>query len=281
MKPTQDELIAAIVHIEKLSPAPRVLCRAMALLRSPHCDVRDVVMLVRVDTALTAELIRGANSAFYGADDSVSSLDRAVQKIGFRESIRLLNLAVAHTFAARDLGSYGISADAFWAESLWQGLFLSELAKATKDFDPDIAHTAGLLRFIGRLAINEAIAVLGVGLFWDGQTSLEEWEHEHIGFTQDYAAGKLLRAWLFPEDLCVAIECQSDPTKIETWSWLAHALAFSTRIAPPGSVPDGDAPPAEPIDGEFADRYDLTTERLRAVLSSTRAAYGTISQHLY
>lgn len=281
MKPTKNEFLAAIAEIEQLSPAPRVLCRALPLLRDPNCDLRDVVALIKVDTALTADIIRGANSAFYGADDQVSSLDRAVQKIGLRESFRLLNLAVAHIFAARDLGSYGISADEFWAESLFHGLLLQELARVTGDYDTDTANTMGLLRFIGRLAINQSIADLGAGLFWQGDVSLDDWELDSVGFAQSYAAAVLLRAWRFPEELCEAIEYQTEPEKAAASNWLAQALAFSSQVVPLGTweeiEPAGELAVASP----FAQRYNLTSDRVGELVATARAGYRAISQKLY
>ena len=93
----------AISKIEGFSPAPRILGKAMALLRDPNSDINDISEIVSSDTALAAQMIRWANSAFYGTG-SVSSLDQAVQKIGFRESIRLLNLSVARTMADVAIG---------------------------------------------------------------------------------------------------------------------------------------------------------------------------------
>ena len=115
LAPDKEQFAEAISKIDKLSPAPRILSRALGLLRDPDSEIGDIVALINNDPALTADIIRGSNTAYYGIGERVASLDRAVQKIGFRESIRLLNLAVIHLIAARDLGSYGIGADDSWS----------------------------------------------------------------------------------------------------------------------------------------------------------------------
>lgn len=235
MKPTKDQFLAAILKIERFSPAPRVLSKAMGLLRNPNSDLDDIVALIRTDAALTADIIRGSNSAFYGAGERVSSLDRALQKIGFRESIRLLNHAVAHLAAGRNLGSYGIAADDFWAESLFHGLFVEELAKHTEAASPDDAHTAGLLRYIGRLAINQSIDDLGGGLFWNEPEPVEQWELENVGVTQAQAGAILLKHWQFPDTTVQAVEWQHRAAESPQPNWLADALDFSAALLPPGS----------------------------------------------
>lgn len=281
MKSSNSEFLAAIARIEQLSPAPRVLCRAMAMLRDPNSDITDVVDLIKVDSVLTADIIRGANSAFYGADERVASLERAVQKIGFRESVRLLSLAVGHLVAARDLGSYGIPAEVFWSESLLHGLFLEEIARHTGDMDPDVAHTAGLLRFIGRLAINQAIADVGGGLFWDGCQPVGDWEREHVGFPQAYAGSVLLRAWRFSDELCDGIEWQDQPEANPSPAWIGDALHFASRVIPAFVHDVTMLSVTDPIELPFAERNQLTPETVNELLRRAIGAHGAINQRLY
>jgi HD-like signal output (HDOD) protein len=165
----------------------------------------------------------------------VSSLDRALQKIGFREGIRLLNHAVAHIAAGRNLGSYGIAAEDFWAESLFHGLFMEALAQETSAASPDEAQTVGLLRYIGRLAINQSIEDLGGGLFWDGASPVTLWEEENVGVTQEQAGAILLKHWQFPDEAVQAVEHQREPAAAPQPNWMAEALAYASAAVPAGT----------------------------------------------
>src|SRR4051812_48858162 len=191
-KLTQSQFLAAITRIEKFSPAPRILSRALGLLRDMQSDLTTVAALVSSDPALAADIIRCSNSAFYNSGFTVETVEQAVAKIGFRETVRLLNLAVARIAAGRELRGYGISADDFWAESLFSGLFLQALAEATGRADADEAYTVGLLRFIGRLAINHCVEPLGEDFFWVGNESIAQWEKDTVGFQQAQAGALLL-----------------------------------------------------------------------------------------
>ncbi len=286
VKPTKEQFLAAILKIERFSPAPRVLSKALGLLRNPNAEIDDIVALIRSDAALAADIIRGSNSAFYGAGERVSSLDRALQRIGFREGIRLLNHAVAHLAAGRNLGSYGIAAEDFWAESLFQGLLLEELAKETGAVSADDAHTAGLLRYIGRLAINQSIDDLGGGLFWDGTAPVDQWELANVGVTQEQAGAILLKHWQFPDPTVQAIEWQRDPAKAVQPNWLAEALAFAAVVLPAGSE---SAKLGEVLvttvptlaEQPFAQANKLTPERLAHTVEIARNGLGAVNQHLY
>ena len=286
VKPTKEQFLAAILKIERFSPAPRVLSKAIGLLRNPNAELDDIVALIRTDAALSADIIRGANSAFYGAGERVSSLERALQKIGFREGIRLLNHAVAHLAAGRNLGSYGIAAEDFWAESLFHGLLLEALAKETGAVSPDDAHTAGLLRYIGRLAINQSIDDLGGGLFWDGTVPVEQWELDNVGVTQEQAGAILMKQWQFPDATVQAIEWQRAPARSPQPNWLAEALEFAAAVLPAGSestkygeVLAATAPtlPAH----RFAQANGLAAERIAHLVERARTGLSAVNQHLY
>lgn len=285
MKPSKEQFLEAIAKIVRFSPAPRILGKAMILLRDPNSSIEDVATLIKTDTALTALIIRGANSAFYGGGERVSSLDQAVQKIGFRESIRLLNLSVTQIVSARGLCNYGITTEDFWAESLFNGLFVEALTRHTKAEDPDTAHTAGLLRFIGRLAINQSIQELGCGLFWDTTTPIETWELENVGFPQTHAGALLLRAWQFSDQLIQAIEWQNDPSRAPAPNGLAEALHFTSSVLPSGmglsfttSLANYTLPPF--AETEFVRRHNLSLGVVTELLAVAKQNFDAISNKI-
>ena len=285
MKTLQEQFLIAIARIEKFSPAPLILARAMKLLRDPQSDLDSIASLVRSDPALTADIIRCANSAYYGASEPIQTIAEAVQKIGFRETVHLLNLAVARIAAGRDLGSYGISADDFWAESLFNGLFLRNLAAATAGANADEAYTVGLLRFIGRLAINQGIHDLGGGLFWPGDVAIADWERENVGFIQAQAGALLLAKWQFPDEMIQAIAGQDGPDPQQKPSWLAGALHFASVLLPQGlGAPFHsslrEAAPASSISSDFMPQYRLTPTEAEALIAATRQDYDRVRQEL-
>ena len=272
-KPTPEQIQAAIGRIESFSPAPQILGRALVLLRDAQCDVETVAGLIRGDPALTGDIIRIANSAYFAGELRVQSVEHALQRIGFREAMRLLTIAVSRIMTLGNLENYCIPAEDFWAESLFNGLFMEKLAHATGAAEPGDAYTAGLLRYLGRLAINQSIDTLGGGVFWVGTETLTEWELKNVGITHAEAGGMLLRRWHFPEDLIIACEGQEQPALLPAPTWLASALFFVSSIIPQ----DFDQPftPAlGPIaDSEFLHPNVLTVESVERIFAEAHTAY--------
>ena len=269
-------------EIERFSPAPVILANAMKLLRDPQSDVESIAALVGSDPALAADIIKCANSAYY-AGGSCQSIGEAVQKIGFKETIRLLNMAVARIASGRDLGSYGIHGADFWAESLFNGLFLSALAKETGEADPDEAYTVGLLRFIGRLAINQTIDNLRGGLFWIGNESITQWEQDNVGIVQAQAGAMLLRKWRFSDEMIQAIAGQDAPATLPEKNWLAEALFFASALLPQGIgtpfIPSvGDSMTILPVGSDFMHHYGLNSVGVEKLLQETSMEFERIRQ---
>jgi len=231
-KPLTEQLQVAVRRIEKFSPAPSILARAMMLMRDDQCEVSTVASLIRNDTGLAADILRISNSVYFGAHQPSQSVDEALQTIGFAETMRLLTLAVSRIMTSSNLDNYCISAEDFWAESLFNGLFMEQLAQTTGGADPAEAYTCGLLRYLGRLAINQAIHDIGGGLFWVGLEPLSQWEQNSLGFTHAQVGADLLRKWKFPEELVIACEGQECPGMLKPPSWMASALFFISSVLP-------------------------------------------------
>jgi HD-like signal output (HDOD) protein len=257
--PNATRIQSAISRIERLSSAPAILAKAMNLLRDAETDVEQITALVRGDPSLAAEILRISNSAFYGSGLKATSIDQALQRIGYREALRLLNLTVARLYTHINLNCYCISADDFWKESLFHGLFLGELARTTGAVEPEEAYTSGLLRYLGRLALNQALLDLGGNVFWLGAEPLPQWEHETLGLTQARAGATLLRQWRFSEVLVTACEAQESPALLKQPNWLASALYFTAAV-----LPQEFDQPFKPVLGSIADTDFLHPNQLSA-----------------
>lgn len=238
MTPTnQENFRAALARIESLAPAPRTLGRALQLLRNPESGLQAIAHLISCDSAIAVDVLRCANSAYYSRTAAIVDVGEALQVIGFQEAIRLVSMVTSHQMTHRNLGCYGIEAGDFWAESLFNGLFVEALAKRMAVVDPGEAYTAGLLRFIGRIAINQVLDELGGNLFWDGSIPLSAWERDYVGCTQAEVAGWLLRKWSFPERIVVALESQDAPSLggAAADEPLAQCVHFAAQILPAGT----------------------------------------------
>ena len=286
--PTKEQFLAALAKTDQLAPAPRILGRALKLLHNPDSGLQEIAELIRLDSALAVDVLRCANSAFYSRGTRVAEVDDAVQVIGFRETIRLVSLVATHQSTNRHLGSYGIAAEDFWAESLFNGLFLEAVARQVPVVDAGEAYTAGLLRFVGRLAIDQVLQDLGGGLFWDGTTPLPEWERANVGLTQAEVGGRLLRKWEFPEQIVLAIEAQdltmsgnaeATPPLVQSMHFTAQVLPAGTNLLSIDAL--AEAAVSGPEQHPFALAHQLTAPSVADLLHKAHEAFVAVRETLY
>ena len=78
-------LTAEIVEVIQSIPAfPESIQRVMAMLGDPEVDLNKVAVQMAKDPALTADLIKFVNSAYYGARKKIDSISEAVRMIGIK-----------------------------------------------------------------------------------------------------------------------------------------------------------------------------------------------------
>jgi len=142
------------MHVVKTMPAaPQILSRLSQIRLDPNVDLEDVTALLRLDAALTARIMRVANSAVYCQGEAYSSIEQALARIGFGEVYMIAGFAAIAQMANQNLRLYGVSGSAIRENSLLTALTaeaLAELAGA----DTHEAYSAGLLRSVGKIALD-------------------------------------------------------------------------------------------------------------------------------
>src|SRR5580704_9025830 len=145
-----------ITNLRHLPPAPRVVPELMRLLNQPDVESSKVVKMISYDPALTANVLRICNSAYFGAASPTSDLQEAVTRLGFQQVYQL----VAAATGARMLGAaqpgYGLNQGELWKHSVAVAVTAQLMAKKLGD-DDNLAFTAALLHDLGKIILSQAL----------------------------------------------------------------------------------------------------------------------------
>ena len=200
-----------LLHVVKTLPAaPQTLALLGQLLLDVDSGLDEITVLLRRDTALTALVMRIANSAVYNPGLPYVSLEDALARIGLAEVYRLTGFAAVAQLADRNLPFYGVSGAHFRENALLGALVMEALA-GPAGLDPRAAYTAGLLRSIGKIALDRLVRATGRQSaqrpdYADrGQGPLAEWEESFLGLNNCEAAAVILETWRFSEETIAAI----------------------------------------------------------------------------
>ena len=133
----------------QLPTMPDVARDLIATMRDDDIPFEKVRNAISRDPALTAKLIRLANSARFGLPRQVASLDDAITMVGLNE-VRTLALAACMSGVFKD--AEGVDATAFWKESMAIAGYAQWLAR-TLGSDVQQSWLAGFLVRLGELII--------------------------------------------------------------------------------------------------------------------------------
>jgi HD-like signal output (HDOD) protein len=222
-----------LLHVVKSLPAaPQILARLGQMRLDPVADLNDVTALLRCDASLTARIIRIANTAAYATGEPFSSLEQALARIGFGEIYRIAGFAAVSQMSGYSLREYGISGTQLRENSLLTALIMERLAALVGGDAPE-AYSAGLLRSIGKMAVQGFIAgSKDKGAFNPAAgSSLEDWERGLTGFTNSEAAAFVLGEWRFPANISTAIALQYYPEAATPECRLAYLLNLAAGAA--------------------------------------------------
>jgi HD-like signal output (HDOD) protein len=191
---------------KSLPAAPQILARLGQTLQDLDAGLDDIVEVLRPDGALTAHIIRIANSAMYNSGLPFASLEDALARVGLSEAYRLTGFGAVEQLSDRNLGLYGITGVQLRENSLLTALIMEQLARAA-GLNTRVAYTAGLLRSIGKIALDRLTRdrANATGGLPRGISGVAEWESGVVGLNNCEAAGIILESWRFPMETVMAI----------------------------------------------------------------------------
>lgn len=133
----------------ELPTIPRVVQRLIADMRNPDVDTGKIGEALAQDPVLSAKVLRLANSAFFGGQRSMSSIDAAVAMIGIQALQRLI-VACGVSSSFKEMP--GIDLRIFWRDALIAATAANKIAPRVQA-DADEAYTCGLLHATGHLIL--------------------------------------------------------------------------------------------------------------------------------
>ncbi|MFQ5706183.1 MAG: HDOD domain-containing protein [bacterium] len=211
-----DDIETLVRSVKKISSLPTIYVKVNELINDPTSCAADLGRVIEKDQALTAKLLRLANSAFYGFPGRIETVTRAVTIIGFKQ-LKDLVLALSVRSVFNEFGKNSpINMKSFWEHSIACGIASRVLAVYKGEQRPESFFVAGFLHDFGRLVLLENFPEKYVEVYEMARESNRlafEIEREVFGFTHAEVGGELIRTWNLPASLSEAIRYHHDPSK--------------------------------------------------------------------
>lgn len=217
-----------IENATNLPSIPKVIQELISSFSDPNGGGDKIAKILSNDQALTAKVLRMANSVRYGGHRKVGSVKDAVVVLGVN-SLRTLVLSVGFASALKAPESFDIKV--FWLKSFKMANRCKWLAKSLK-IDPEIAYSCGLLHAVGEYLIHlvkpeEAIVIDTRVNTGESRSRVEQ---QMLGFDYTQAGSDLAEHWHFPQDIVQAIRWQENPAASQSLSAYAVCVHLAQYV---------------------------------------------------
>ncbi|MBD3345485.1 MAG: HDOD domain-containing protein [Chitinivibrionales bacterium] len=237
---TQVQRIKRITEsIISLPTLPTVVSKMLELVDNPKTSAASLARLISTDQALTARILKLANSAYYGFPREIYTVDMAIVVLGFN-SVRDMGLSLTVLDVFKNKGEEDVfDISKFWEHSVGCGIGAKMLARRFHRRLVGEAFVAGLLHDIGKVILNHYVSkefheiIVSVQ---NGETNLDDAEEKVLGTSHGEIGGWLADKWRLPKIIAESIRFHHIPWESRFESVLVAIVSLSNYLCHKASI---------------------------------------------
>ncbi len=269
-----------IKKMKNLAPMPQVVSKAREVMANPNSSFKDIGQVLETDLAITARVLKMANSAYYGLSGTVSSIHQASVVLGFETLGEVITVAGSSKLLGKTLKGYRMKSGFLWHHSLAVAVGSRIIAGKRNPKIENDAFSAGLIHDAGMLVLDKYILdrkKVFEDFMKDGITTFLTAEKEIFKFDHADIAFELCKKWNIPEDQANAIKYHHIPSESDE-NELAYILYLADAMAKLGGfgVDIGDM--RYEIDSDVLDYFSFSEEDTNSYIAQVSESVEEITQ---
>ena len=239
----REEILARVTAITAL---PTSATQMLALANHPDTQIDDVQRTVEYDPGLVTNLLRLANSAYFGTGSGINSVREAVVRLGFKRVFQIAMTSAVAPLAQKEIRGYDLPRNGLLRHSAATALAVEYLPKRLSMRVPDATYSAGLLHDLGKIVLGTYIEVNSAPIVlkaYRENLSFELAEQQVLGTDHAEVGAALLDYWKLPRVVVDSVRWHHDPNRYphddKTVVDLVHLGEHIARICGTSSSTDG------------------------------------------
>lgn len=262
------ELNGLLDRIDALPPLPATSIRLVNVIGDPSASVTDIVEVIKYDQALTSEVLRLCNSAYFGLSRQIASLNDAMVCLGTLKLLQLVMSVHANAMLNTPQIGYGLEGGMLWRQSVATALAAADFAKRVRYANVNLAFTSGLLHDIGKIVLSRYVAeefTAILTLVNEHKLAFIEAERQVLGFDHTQVGGMVAERWKLPEPIVRCIKYQYEPQRLDPPDTLVDVIYLGNCVCLLMGIALGTDGLSYRADDAVAARYKLGEADLEAV----------------
>ena len=208
------DIKSIIKKIDSLKPIPQVAHKIMSIVEDPESSLPDLSKVIEYDSSVTANLLKVANSAYFGRPGKFDSVHQAIVYLGMDHVVDLVLLSSGADNLKPEQIGYDLQKGDLWKYSVLSALIARELAEKKSIGKPHLIFTASLLKDIGKVILDQYVGdvVEEINTIVEEQhLTFREAEKQVIGIDHAELGGMVAQSWNFSPEMVEIIQNHHHP----------------------------------------------------------------------
>ena len=238
----REEIISTIKSVPAISATAVQVSR---MLQDPEVKTKDLQRAIEYDPGLAANVLRLANSAYFGGPYEVKSIRQGIVRLGVNCIYHMVMASAVSPVAQRPVRGYALSVGQLWEHSVSVAVGTEAYAEKLKKKPPEYAFTAGLLHDIGKIVLGTFVEVDAkpiMELALEDGLSFEVAEQKVLGIDHAEVGALLLEGWNLPREIVDVVRWHHQPDEFPGGKLvvdLVHAADVLSMMGGLGTGSDG------------------------------------------
>lgn len=192
---------------------PGAAIKLLALIDDPDVSVSQIEAILRHDAGLTANILKLANSAYFGIPTKVGSVRQAVLILGLKRLIQMVIAACVNAIMDKQVPGYDLPPGELWRHSIAASVAAEGLVKELDITDNEEIFTAALLHDVGKLVLGNFVKkdLKKIESVLNQDISFEAAEDMVLGTNHADIGAQILTQWCLPFDIVNAVRWHHSP----------------------------------------------------------------------
>ncbi|MCX7678003.1 MAG: HDOD domain-containing protein [Spirochaetes bacterium] len=201
----KERVESVINNLDQLPSIPEVVGKVINMVNDPNVDFRLIAQEISKDQAITTNLLKLCNSAYFSKGKEITSLDRAIVTLGIKEVKDAVMVVATKAVLNRAILGYDLQRGMLWEHNLAVAVLAKQIALEKKDRTiADIAFTGGIIHDVGKtvlaLFVQSAFKEILAKVETEG-ISFQQAERSILGYDHQEVGERILSKWKFPQIL--------------------------------------------------------------------------------
>jgi len=211
----QQRIQSIIQNVEQLPSLPDVVSKIINMVNDPDVSFKHVADEIAKDQAITANILKLCNSAYFSKGKEISSIDRAIVILGLKEVKDIVVIATTKAVLNKVIVGYDLARGELWKHGVAVAMLAKKIAtECNQKTIADIAFTGGIIHDVGKTVL--ALFVQStfkdiLNTVTEKSITFQEAEKVVMGFDHQQIGEQVAIKWKFPKVLQSIVRYHHEP----------------------------------------------------------------------